>query len=155
VSPGWKLAIGGLLIAGLTTYMGYLGASASWQYYLTVDECAAGDSSLAGQRVRVSGRVAPGTLRIAADRRQADFSLQGASAKLTVICSGTLPANLVEDIEVVVEGRLDDSGTLRGNKLLTRCASKYAAKAPPAPSRWDGLQIRPTSGSPSIGRGDP
>jgi cytochrome c-type biogenesis protein CcmE len=127
VSPGWKLAIGGVLIAVLATYMAILGASASWQYYLTVDECAASASSLAGQRVRVSGRVTPGTLKIADDQKQADFSLQGTSVKLAVICSGTLPANLAEDIEVVVEGRLDDCGTLRGDKLLTRCASKYAA----------------------------
>jgi cytochrome c-type biogenesis protein CcmE len=146
VSTGSRLAIGGVLIAGVTAYAAYLGASASWQYYLTVDECMANAPSLAGQRIRVSGKVSPGTLRVAADRKQADFSLQGAAAKLTVVCSGALPANLAEDIEVVVEGRLDDSGTLRGDKLLTRCAGKYTAKAPPAPSGTT---------SPSTGRENP
>jgi len=145
VSTGWKLAIGFVLIAGATAYMAYLGASASWQYYLTVDECTASASSLPGQRIRVSGKLSPGTLRIAPDRREADFSLQGTSASLRVVCSGALPGNLAENIDVVVEGRLDDSGTLRGDKLLTRCASKYVAKMPTAASGTP---------PPAAGRGD-
>jgi len=32
-------------------------------------------------------------------------------------------------MEVVVEGTLETSGTLRGDKLMTRCASKYEATA--------------------------
>jgi cytochrome c-type biogenesis protein CcmE len=145
VSTGCKLAIGGALIAGATAYMAYLGVSASWQYYLTVDECTASASSLPGQRIRVSGKVSPGTLRIASDRREADFSLQGTSAKLRVVCSGALPGNLAENIDVVVEGRLDDAGTLHGDKLLTRCASKYVAKTPTAASGTP---------PPATGRGD-
>jgi cytochrome c-type biogenesis protein CcmE len=146
VSTGWKLAIGGLLIVGLTTYMAYVGASASWQYYMTVDEFASNAPPLAGHRVRVSGKVTPGTLHIAADRRQADFTLQGASASLPVVCSGTLPDNLADDIDVVVEGRVDESGMLRGDKILTRCADKYAKKTLAAAS--------PQTAS-STGRGDP
>ncbi len=130
MSAGKKLWLGGALVVGVTAYMAYLGASASWQYYLTVDECVANASSLPGQRIRVSGKVSPATLRIAADRRQADFSLEGTSGKLAVTCSAALPDNLAENVDVVVEGRLDDSGTLRGDRVLTRCASKYAAKKP-------------------------
>ena len=52
---GRKLAIGGVIIAGVTAYLAYRGASATWQYYLTAEECLAERRSLAGQRVRVSG----------------------------------------------------------------------------------------------------
>ena len=36
MSTGKKLAIAGVVVAGVTAYMAYLGASSSWQYYMTV-----------------------------------------------------------------------------------------------------------------------
>ena len=128
MSTGRKLAVGGVLIAGAAAYMAYLGASDSWQYYLTVDECVAGADHLGGEPIRVSGKVRPGTLRIATDRRRADFALQGTETSLPVVCSTSLPDNLAEGADVVVEGRLDEAGTLQGHKVLTRCAGKYAAR---------------------------
>ena len=67
-SSGRKLAIASLVVAGATAYMAYLGASSSWQYYMTADECLANVVEAAGRRVRVSGKIAPKTLRIDADR---------------------------------------------------------------------------------------
>ena len=139
-----KLALAGALVAAVTGYMAYLGASASWQYYLTVDECVADAASLPGQPIRVSGKVARGSLRVAPDAKHAEFKLRGTSETIAVACPGPLPDGLAEDMDVVVEGRLDDSGTLHGIKVLTRCASKYSARAPreaphtaarPAPGR--------------------
>ena len=46
MTTGRKLVIGGVIVAGLTAYMAYRGASASWQYYLTADECLAESASL-------------------------------------------------------------------------------------------------------------
>ncbi len=132
MTTGRKLAIGGGVVAGVTAYMAYVGASTSWQYYLSVDECAANAQSLLGDRIRVSGKVASDSLRIAEDRRHAAFSLRGTSSRLDVICSGPLPDNLAEEMDVVVEGRLEDSGLLRAEKVLTRCASKYESQEPAA-----------------------
>jgi cytochrome c-type biogenesis protein CcmE len=131
-TTGRKLVIGGLVLAGATAYMAYLAASASWQYYLTVDECLADAESLVGQRVRVSGKVASDSLRVAANRKEADFLLQGAEGNLHVICAGPLPDNLAENTEVVVEGHLEKPGLFRADRLLTRCASKYESQGSPA-----------------------
>jgi cytochrome c-type biogenesis protein CcmE len=120
-----KLVIGGAVLAVVTGYVAYLGASSSWQYYLTVDECAANSGQFTGKRVRVSGRVAPGSLQIRDDRALATFVLQGQGASLSAECPGPLPDNLAEDMDVVVEGTLQRSDFLRGRKVLTRCASKY------------------------------
>jgi cytochrome c-type biogenesis protein CcmE len=55
---------------------------------------------------------------------------------LKVICSGPLPDNLAEDMDVVVEGRLEEPDLLRGDKVLTRCASKYGSQnRPTSPQR--------------------
>jgi cytochrome c-type biogenesis protein CcmE len=128
MTTGRKLVIGGLIVAGLTAYMAYRGASASWQYYLTVDECAAEGTSLAGRPLRVSGRVATGTLAVDHDRTQASFTLEGNGTNLKVVCRGPMPDNLAEGIAVLVEGRIDEAGLLRGDKVLTRCDGKREGK---------------------------
>ena len=124
-----KLAVGAVIMACATAYLAYLGASTSWRYYVLVDECLADIQGLTGQRLRVSGRVAADSLELAADRGTATFQLAGQRHTLSVICPGPLPDNLAEEMDVVVEGTLDQSGILLGEKVLTRCASKYQAAA--------------------------
>jgi cytochrome c-type biogenesis protein CcmE len=109
--------------------MAYVGGSADWQYYLTVDECAARGQTLLGSRIRVNGNVAPGTLHVDTDRTQARFQLLGTSGNLPARYAGPVPDNLAENMAVVVEGHLDARGVLQGSKLLTRCASKYETLA--------------------------
>ena len=124
MSPGLKLAAGALLMAAATGYLAYLGAASSWQYYLSVDEATADATSIEGKRVRVSGRIKTGSLTIADDRRQASFDLSGVAHTLHATCRCPLPDNLAEEIEVVVEGTLQADG-IHGDKVITRCASKY------------------------------
>jgi cytochrome c-type biogenesis protein CcmE len=124
-----KLAVAGTVVIAATMYMAYLGATAGWQYYLTAEECLANARDLAGNRLRVSGRIVSGTLRISAGRDTAEFALAAPQDRLRVVCRGPLPDNLAEASDVVVEGRLDENGLLRGDKVLTRCASKYESQA--------------------------
>jgi cytochrome c-type biogenesis protein CcmE len=132
--PGWgrndmstavKLVIAACVVSGVTAWMACVGSTSSWQYYLTVDECLADDPALMKQPLRVSGRIEAGSLQISGDPAQATFQLAGTVRHLPVSCAGPLPDNLAEGIDVVVEGRLDDTGMLCGEKVLTRCASKY------------------------------
>lgn len=130
MSPSIKLALGASIIVAVTSYMAYVGACASWQYYVTTDECLTRVTQLEGHRVRVSGGVAVGSLQIAGDRSQAKFRLQGTAGSLNVVCTGPLPDNLTENIDVVVEGQLEPGAQLRGDRILTRCASKYEPRKP-------------------------
>ena len=130
MTTGRKLALLAMVVVGVTVYMAFVGASTSWQYYLSVDQCLAEAKQLSGSRLRVSGKVVEGSLQVSADRARASFSLEGSDDDLQVVCSGPLPDNLAEGIEVVVEGQLESSGLLRGHKLLTRCASKYESDGP-------------------------
>ena len=128
MTTGIKLAIGGVIISAVTGYMAYLGAASSWQYYLTVDECLADGDQLGNSRLRVHGTVPAGTLYVVDDRSQATFQLAGESGQIAVTCRGPLPDNLAEEMEVVVEGRLTEAGFLRGERVLTKCASKYESQ---------------------------
>ena len=127
--PRAKLAVGAAIVAFATAYLAYLGASTTWRYYVLVDECAQNSNELVGRRLRVSGRVAEGSLVVPQDRSFATFTLQGQQSQLPVACQGPLPDNLAEDIDVVVEGTLEENGLLQGEKVMTRCASKYQAEA--------------------------
>jgi cytochrome c-type biogenesis protein CcmE len=120
-----RLAAAALLIAFAMTAMTLLGGLSSWQYYLTVEECQASSATLAGRRLRVNGVIAPNTLSIRADRSLAVFTLVGRGGGLPVSCRGPLPDNLSESVQVVVEGELAASGRLCGERVMTRCASKY------------------------------
>ncbi len=127
MSAGVKLTIAALFVATTIGYLAFLGAASSWQYYLSVDEAAVDAPHLTGTRIRVSGRVEVGSLKIVDDRRQATFELVGESHKLRATCRCALPDNLAENIDVVVEGTLLNDG-IACRKVITRCASKYKQK---------------------------
>jgi cytochrome c-type biogenesis protein CcmE len=128
MTTGTRLFVGGTVIAAVTSYMAYVGAESSWQYYLTVDECTADANELVGCPLRVNGHIASESLEIEPGRTRAAFVLRGARSGIRVACAGPLPDNLAEDMDVVVEGQLDTEGVLRGDRVLTRCASKYRSK---------------------------
>jgi cytochrome c-type biogenesis protein CcmE len=123
-----KLLAGAIILAACTLYVAYLGASSSWQYYLTVDECLANVPQFTGRRMRISGQVALGSLQVADDRSSASFMLEGTTGRLPTSCLGLLPDNLAENVPVVVEGSLGEDGSLRAERVLTRCASKYESR---------------------------
>jgi cytochrome c-type biogenesis protein CcmE len=124
MSPSRKISLAALIAFAGIAYLAFLGAASSWKYYLTVDEAVADGPELVGSRIRVSGRVEPGSLTIEDDRRQARFDVTGGQHKLHAVCRCALPDNLAENIDVVVEGKLE-TGCIVGNKVITRCASKY------------------------------
>jgi len=136
MSAGVKLAIGAVIITAVTLYMAYVGASSSWKYYVTAEEYLAHPQAFAGQQLRVSGKVADGSLVVPDSRTSGRFALAAGTADaagtagLAVECQCVLPDNLAEGVEVVVEGRLNEHGVLRADKVLTRCASKYQASLP-------------------------
>lgn len=123
-----KLLTCSTLIIGALAYAAYLGVSSSWQYYLQVDEFLRQAEHFHGKQLRLSGRVAAGTLQAFPEQRQASFALEGNGRTLTVCYRGSIPDNLAEEREVVVEGALTGDGLFQCQTLITRCASKYAPK---------------------------
>ncbi|MFI5455962.1 MAG: cytochrome c maturation protein CcmE [Isosphaerales bacterium] len=123
-----RLAFAAIVVTCVTGYMAFVGGSATWQYYLSVEECLAERPSLLGKRIRVNGTVTPDSLSIAEGRQSATFTLKGIEQSLSVVCSGPLPDNFAEGMQVVVEGELQRAGWLQGEHVLTRCASKYQAQ---------------------------
>jgi len=123
-----KFLLCGAVIAASIAYALYLGASGGWQYYLQVDECLDQADQFRGKRVRLSGRVAAGSLKAYPEQREATFVLEGNEHKLAVSYRGSIPDNLAEGRDVVVEGSLANDDHFQCDTLITRCASKYSPK---------------------------
>lgn len=123
-----KLLIGIIVIGGGIGYFMYQAMQSSWSYYYSVDEFTGGSDAVKNSSLRLAGKVKPGTVEKDMQKMQLSFVLTGTNNELPVTYTGVVPDNFAEDIEVVVEGRLEPSGTFNAQMLMTRCESKYKAK---------------------------
>ena len=112
---------------GLTFFM-VQAMQSSWSYYYTVDEFVSGSEKIRNAPVRLAGKVKPGTAVKDMQTLRLTFTLAGKEAEIPVAYTGIVPDNFAEDIEVVVQGRLEPSGTFKADSVMTRCESKYKAK---------------------------
>ena len=123
-----KILVGIFVIGGGLGYFIFQAMQSSWSYYYSVDEFSASDSSIKDHSLRIAGRVKPESVVRDLKDMNLSFILAGAKTEVPVIYKGVVPDNFTEDIDVVVEGRLDVDGTFKADTLLTRCESKYKAK---------------------------
>jgi cytochrome c-type biogenesis protein CcmE len=144
-----RFAIGtGLIVAAI----GYLIATAvrnTAEYYLTVNEVKVRQGELAGQTLRVAGRVAPDaigwdplTLTLSFGLAQPPpidqagvkpVAARVGGAIFHVICRGQpKPDMFAANRDVIVEGTLAADGTIEARQVLTSCPSKYVPKQPAA-----------------------
>ena len=95
-------------------------------YYLTVDEVLNSDSTMVGQRIRVSGHVVDGSEDWNAQEVTLKFAIhEEDSAPLTIVFKGPRPDNFHRAAEAIVEGELLADGTFQADNLLLKCPSRY------------------------------
>jgi len=124
----FKILIGIIVIGGGLGYFTYQAMLSSWSYYYSVDEFNANISDMNNYSLRIAGRVKPGSVNRNLQKMNLAFTLAGAKTEIPVLYEGTVPENFAEDIEVVVEGRLDTDKSFKAKTLMTKCESKYKAK---------------------------
>ena len=124
----FKILIGVIVIGGGLGYFTFQAMQSSWSYYYSVDEFSANISDMNNYSLRIAGRVKPGSVNRDLQNMNLTFTLAGAKTEIPVIYVGTVPDNFTEDIEVVVEGRLDENKSFKAKTLMTKCESKYKAK---------------------------
>lgn len=122
-----KLGVAGLVLAAAVGYLAYAGITRGQSYYLEVDSFLA-DAEYHKARVKVHGKVAREALVADPAASKADFVLLGKTGQLKVAFRGTIPDTFEAGREVVVDGRLDGQGVFQADKLMTKCASKYASE---------------------------
>ena len=119
-----KMLIAGITVAGAAAFLGLTGLSKGWVYYLPVDEFVQNEK-YQDQRVRLHGIVSEENLVLNPTELTATFDLKGETTIVRVAYTGVVPDQFQAEREVVVEGKLDETGVLCADTLMTKCASKY------------------------------
>ncbi len=122
-----KILIGVALVAAALGYLIYTGSRSNLVYYYEIAEARAAVQP--NQQVRLSGDVVDGTIRRSATDSRITFEIEDATRRnrLPVVYGGLVPDIFKPGIQVVVEGRFDEAGTFRADRLTAKCPSKYQA----------------------------
>jgi cytochrome c-type biogenesis protein CcmE len=137
----YKFGVGACVLVAAIGYLMYAGLQQSSTYYFTIDEFLPRKQDLAGQGVRVAGRVASGSLvkQTSAKGTEMKFAIgefKGGGEigeTLPVAFTGIVPDMFAEGRDVIIEGRYLD-GTLHAQQIMTSCPSKYEPKPGEAPA---------------------
>src|SRR5215470_15355220 len=124
----WSFLIAGLAIAGAVIYLVVANTQASAAYYMTVKELRA-CTSCADRTVRVAGTVAPGTIQRTSTSQTVKFTVADGNLLMPVVYSGIVPDVFKDNVQVVVEGELQN-GVFHADTLLAKCPSKFQAATP-------------------------
>ncbi len=126
-----RFIIGAAIIVAAVSYLVYTGIRETSVYYLTIDEFLARREAVAGEGLRVAGRV--GSNSIAWNAATLDLKFRLANFEETggveVAYNGVLPDMFAEGRDVIVEGTYVRNGAFHARTLLTACPSKYEAEA--------------------------
>jgi cytochrome c-type biogenesis protein CcmE len=126
-----RFIIGASIIVAAVAYLVYTGIRETSVYYMTIEELLARRAAVAGEGLRVAGKVGaqsidwnPATLDL--KFRLANFE---DSDGVPVAYNGVLPDMFAEGRDVIVEGTYTREGAFQARTLLTACPSKYEAQA--------------------------
>ena len=120
-----RFLIGGIIVVLAIGYLAYVGFMNSATYYYTVGELNELGSSIYGDSVRVSGKVAPGSIEQERAGLILRFTIVEGEESLPVVYQGVVPDTFKVGIEVVVEGKINSEGIFQAHTLMTKCPSKY------------------------------
>jgi cytochrome c-type biogenesis protein CcmE len=109
-------AIAGLIVWSL---------AGSTTYYKTPKEIASG-ASHPTQKVRVAGKVVPGSVQQSGQTTA--FALGDGKANVNVTTEDVLPDTFGAGVEVVAEGAITTGGLFTASNVLVKCPSKFKAK---------------------------
>ncbi len=128
MKPRTKFLIGGVLVLGTAGYLMASSIKDTAVYYLTPGELSAktvSDPTFYDTGVKLGARVVPGTIKREPGGKQVAFAISDGAKTYNVIYRGITPDTFTDGVDVVVEGRLDRSGTFHATTLLAKCASRY------------------------------
>lgn len=125
-----KVMLAGGLVVGTVGFLMATGIKETGVYYVTPSELAAkvsADPSFHDVGVKMGAKVVPGTIQRDVASQTITFDVTDGQATYPVVYRGLAPDTFTDDVEVVVEGRLQPDGTFRATTLLAKCGSRYEA----------------------------
>lgn len=128
---GTRYWIGALIVVGALGYLAISGANENMVTYLTIPEVKASPQKLHANGVRVTGKVAAGSIE-ASGSREVWFTVVGEQDSIRACYRGAVPDTFKDGADVVLEGHMAPEGHFAATTLLAKCPSKYDAETPGA-----------------------
>jgi cytochrome c-type biogenesis protein CcmE len=129
----WKILLTVLVSAGALSGLLWASLGEGAEYYKHVDEARSSQARLAGKRLRVHGSVVPGSIVHRDGTLDYRFALESKAprerASLPVAFHGIVPDLFKEGAEVIAAGVLGSDGSLKSDRIETKCPSKYESQA--------------------------
>jgi cytochrome c-type biogenesis protein CcmE len=132
-----RFMVGLVGVAAVVTYLVWTGVSDTMVYYLTPTELHAkieADPSFRNVGVKVSGRLVPGSHETRPGEIYHRFvvhDIEYEDVTIDVEFRDPLPDTFTDSdemmVDVVMEGRYDESGVFQATTVLTKCGSRYEA----------------------------
>ena len=130
-----KVLLAGLLVLGTVGYLMATGIKETGVYFVTPSELSArveADASFRDVGVKMGAQVVKGSIQRDVATQTISFEVTDGAQTYPVVYRGLAPDTFTDDVEVVVEGRLQPDGVFRATTLLAKCGSRYEA-VPEAP----------------------
>src|SRR5579872_2368616 len=124
-----------VVVVGTLVWLAFTGGKDSQAYYKTVNEVKAMGQKACGQRLRLEGNVAAGSIQRVGNQTQ--FVLEYQNKAMKVVYTGTdpLPDTFKDGAQAVADGKLGTDQVFRAGNVQAKCASKYEAKPGLAPGQ--------------------
>ena len=122
-----KLGVTAVVVAVATGIIIYT-ASQSSGLFRFVDEVKAQSADLKGKELWVAGTLEPGTHQVRTvrgARQEHQFVLSHRGEQIRVHYVGVMPANVKPGLQLIIRGKLADSGQIEAAEIRTKCPSKY------------------------------
>jgi cytochrome c-type biogenesis protein CcmE len=133
MKAGHKFLLGAAVIVSSVVFLIAQGVKETGVYFLTPAELStkaeADPTFVENVGFKIGAKVVPGSVRRSPDARSIDFKVSDGIKTYPVTYRGLVPDTFTDanDIEVVVEGRLDRDGVIRATDVLAKCGSRYEA----------------------------
>ena len=122
-----RITVAAIIIAGaLALFFLSGGGSTEEVFYYSPSEFKL-DRKIQGDRVRLKGKITPGSVKASSDKMNLWFELGDGKESVKVHYKGAVPDAFQEGLEAVVDGRMGPQGTFEGKELIVKCPSKYEA----------------------------
>lgn len=130
MSPRSKFLAGAGIVTALVGVLMFQGIKDTGVYFLMPTELmtrAEADSSVYDVGLRVGGHVVRGSIKRDVAAQTITFEVTDGGRSIPVIYRGIAPDTFTDSVEVVVEGRLGQDGTISATNVLAKCGSRYEA----------------------------
>jgi cytochrome c-type biogenesis protein CcmE len=124
-----------VVVIGTLVWLATAGITDTKTYYKTISELSQMGDRAYGQRIRVGGDIADGSIQRVGSTVQ--FTLKQDTKQLKVAYLGTdpLPDTFRSGAQALADGKLDRDGVFRASRIQAKCASKYESKPGMAPGQ--------------------